>query len=243
MSIDKSMMREENSTCVSLKSYLYAFIYFQLFKKKSSSKHSDGADKNSASKLDIAADTTSNTELTASAFKLPPHSSVTVRHKPARSSEGVVSSVVGLILDGFICAVSKSSSLIWSNTFPDSISSRPISAQHQNKLTNQSTAKKSKSGADKPPPHNGPSSSINSRLCNSSSSSSVQYGPAGNRVERFIYGIFSFFFGVLILGFSFGVFVLWLILSLFIGPVSALTVTVGVVIVFVLLLFINSRIN
>ena len=240
MSIDKSMMREENSTCVSLKSYLYAFIYFQLFKKKSSSKHSDRVDKNSASKPDTAADTNSNTELTASAFKLPPHRSYTVRHQPVRSSEGVVSSVVGLILDGFICAVSKSSSLIWSNTFPDSVSSRPISAQHQNKLTNQSTAKKSKSGADKPPPHNGPSSSINSRLCNSSS---VQYGPAGNRVERFIYGIFSFFFGVMLIGFSFGVFVVWLILSLFLGPVSALGVTVGVVVVFALLLFINSRIN
>ena len=144
--------------------------------------------------------------------------------------------MVGLILDGFICAVSKSSSLIWSNTFPDSISSRPISAQHQNKLTNQSTAKKSKSGADKPSPH----SSISSRLCNSSS---VQYGPAGNRVERFIYGIFSFFFGVMLIGFSFGVFVLWLILSLFIGPVSALGVTVGVIVVFALLLFINAHIN
>ena len=157
-----------------------------------------------------------------------------------RSSEAVVSSVIGLIVNGFICAVSKSSSLIWSNTFPDSISSRPISAQHQNKLTNQSTAKKSKSGADKPPPHNGPSSSINSRLCNSSS---VQYGPAGNRVERFIYGIFSFFFGVMLIGFSFGVFVVWLILSLFLGPVSALGVTVGVIVGFALLLFINAHIN
>ena len=75
------------------------------------------------------------------------------------------------------------------------------------------------------------------------SSSNVQYGPAGNRVERFIYGIFSFFFGVMIIGFSFGVFVVWLILSLFIGPVSALGVTVGVVGVFALLLFINAHIN
>ena len=181
-------------------------------------------------------DTNSNTELTSGASNQPPHRSYTVRHKPVRSSEAVVSSVIGLIVNGFICAVSKSSSLIWSDTFPDSISSRPISAQHQNKSTNQGTAKKPKSGADKPSPH----SSISSRLCNSSS---VQYGPAGNRLERFFYGIFSFFFGVMIIGFSFGVFVLWLILSLFIGPVSALAVTVGVVIVFVLLLFINSRIK
>ena len=153
-----------------------------------------------------------------------------------RSSEAVVSSVIGLIVNGFICAVSKSSSLIWSNTFPDSTISRPNSNQHQNKLTNQSTDKKSRSGTDKPSPHSGTSS-------RSYHSSSVQYGPAGNRVERFIYGIFSFFFGVMIIGFSFGVFVLWLILSLFIGPVSALGVTVGVIVVFALLLFINAHIN
>ena len=146
--------------------------------------------------------------------------------------------MVGLILDGFICAVSKSSSLIWSNTFPDSISSRPISAQHQNKSTNQGTAKKPKSGADKPSRN---TRSIASRSYHSSSN--VQYGPAGNRVERFIYGIFSFFFGVMIIGFSFGVFVVWLILSLFLGPVSALAVTGGVIVVFALLLFINAHIN